>query len=334
MMINSVPRSRRFWRSASALMVSAILLFLFSRYLMFWLDVPGVDRLIGHFGQANETLTTTELLETAGFLIFCVLVFAYLLRKVAKSPEVTLLDDSERYSRWAAYLVRAAFWSIFLIGMADTVISFLRVENLLVGVAGEELAQNLDQARWRGIWIHYPLILVSMIIAWFSRSLGFIWLAFLVVMAEFGIVLSRFIFSYEQAFMGDLVRFWYAGLFLFASAYTLVEGGHVRVDVVYAGLSRRAKAWVNTVGCILLGLPLCWTILTLGMDTKQSSLISPIINFEMSQSGYGLFVKYLMAAFLVVFAVSMAFQFVSYLLSNVAILVNEQGADVIGVEEE
>lgn len=70
------------------------------------------------------------------------------------------------------------------------------------------------------------------------------------------------------------------------------------------------------------------------MDTKQSSLISPIINFEMSQSGYGLFVKYLMAAFLVVFAVSMAFQFVSYLLSNVAILVNEQGADVIGVEEE
>ena len=33
--------------------------------------------------------------------------------------------------------------------------------------------------------------------------------------------------------MGDLVRYWYAGLFLFASAYTLFEDGHVRVDVFY-----------------------------------------------------------------------------------------------------
>jgi len=37
------------------------------------------------------------------------------------------------------------------------------------------------------------------------------------------IVISRFIFSYEQAFMADLVRFWYGALFLFASAYTLLE---------------------------------------------------------------------------------------------------------------
>lgn len=40
--------------------------------------------------------------------------------------------------------------------------------------------------------------------------------------------------------MADLVRFWYAALFLFASAYTLLEEGHVRVDVFYAGF-RRAR---------------------------------------------------------------------------------------------
>ena len=244
-----------------------------------------------------------------------------------------LLDDSDLYARQAAYIVRAAFWSIFLIGLVDTVISFLRIENMLTPLVGESLSANLDQARWRGLFVPYPLILISLVIAWFNKSLGFIWLGLLVVLAEFGIVLSRFIFSYEQAFMGDLVRFWYAGLFLFASAYTLVKGGHVRVDVVYAGMSRKAKAWVNTLGCILLGLPLCWTIMTLGMDTRQSSLISPIINFEMSQSGYGLYVKYLMAGFLLVFAVSMAFQFLSYMLSNIAILTDEPGSEDTGVEE-
>ena len=70
----------------------------------------------------------------------------------------------------------------------------------------------------------------------------------------------------------------------------------------------------------------------MGMDTKQSSLIGPIISFEMSQSGYGMYVKYLMAGFLIVFAVSMAFQFVSYVLSNVAILVHAKDAQVAGEE--
>ena len=56
----------------------------------------------------------------------------------------------------------------------------------------------------------------------------------MIVLGELLIVIARFIFSYEQAFMGDLVRFWYAALFLFSSAYTLVHDGHVRVDIIYA----------------------------------------------------------------------------------------------------
>jgi TRAP-type mannitol/chloroaromatic compound transport system permease small subunit len=143
----------------------------------------------------------------------------------------------------------------------------------------------------------------------------------MVVLAEFSIVITRFVFSYEQAYMGDIVRFWYAGLFLFASAYTLVEEGHVRVDVLYAGFSRWKKAWIDTLGCMLLGLPICWVILMHGMGGKGNSINSPLLSFEVTQSGYGMYVKYLMAGFLVVFAVSMLIQFVSYLLFNVSELI-------------
>jgi len=48
-------------------------------------------------------------------------------------------------------------------------------------------------------------------------------------------------------------------------------------------------------------------------------------SFETSQSGYGLYVKYLMAGFLAVFAITMLIQFVSYLLSAVADLRDEPG---------
>ena len=177
-----------------------------------------------------------------------------------------------------------------------------------------------------GVYVHVPLLLLSLVIAWFAKSLGFIWLALLIVIAEFQIVISRFVYSYEQAFMGDLVRFWYAALFLFAAAYTLVHEGHVRVDVFYARFSERKKAWANAIGSLALGLPLCWTILSTGMWQKGSSINSPLLSFEISQSGFGMYVKYLMAGFLVVFAVSMTIQFMSYFLSSVATLRNEPEA--------
>ncbi|MEE9447692.1 MAG: hypothetical protein V3V09_07005, partial [Arenicellales bacterium] len=74
--------------------------------------------------------------------------------------------------------------------------------------------------------------------------------------------------------------------------------------------------------------PLCATILYMGMESSFSSLSSPIINFEISQSGYGMYVKYLMAGFLVIFAVSMAIQFISYFLSSVAYLTGDKNAPV------
>ena len=174
----------------------------------------------------------------------------------------------------------------------------------------------LGRPNFRGTYVHFPVMLISLVIAYYTRTLGFLWLAVLVVIAEFQIVLARFIFSYEQTFMGDLVRFWYGSLFLFASSYALIHEGHVRVDVLYTKFSKRAKAWSNLFGSLLLGIPICWTILLRGMWCKQCIINAPLTNFETSMSGYGMYVKYLMAGFLAIYALTMLIQFVSYFLSN------------------
>ena len=60
----------------------------------------------------------------------------------------------------------------------------------------------------------------------------------------------------------------------------------------------------------------------------QISLInSPMLNFETSMSGFGMYVKYLMAAFLVVFAMSMLAQFTSYFLNALAIMNGDVSKD-------
>ena len=63
-------------------------------------------------------------------------------------------------------------------------------------------------------------------------------------------------------------------------------------------------------------MPLCWVILTRGMWLETSPLNMSLLNFEVTQQGFGMYVKYLMSAFLIVFAVSMIFQFSSFILSE------------------
>jgi len=202
-------------------------------------------------------------------------------------------------------------------------VSFLRIELMLEPIVGKGLTSELGKPKFRGAYVHLPLMLLACFIALRTKGLGFIWLSLLVVVAEFLIVITRFVFSYEQAFMGDLVRFWYAALFLFAAANTLLVEGHIRVDVAYTHFKARTKAWVNIFGVSLLGLPLCFTILTLGMWDRTSSINSPLLSVEVSQSGYGMYVKYIMVGFLAIFAFSMVIQFSSYLLKHFGVLRGE-----------
>lgn len=325
---NLSPSSLRYLlRLFSAVLVATILLYLASRFLIYWHGWPDLTESIQALtGGGESTLEGSQLYKGIALLLAYVATFVFIIFNVKRNPGRSLGYDSDTYKRLSYFIIRAAFWAVFLIGFSDAIISFLRVEELLIPIVGQELSDSLDQPIQRGLLVHYPLLVLSLVIAWFSKSLGFIWLALLVVVAEFTIVITRFVFSYEQAFMGDLVRFWYAAFFLFASAYSLIEGGHVRVDVLYARVSNRKKAWVNALGSILLGLPVCWTILHYGIGSKQSSLIAPILSFEVSPTGYGMYIKYLMAAFLIIYAVSMAIIFVSYFLSSCAYLLKEPNA--------
>ena len=102
-----------------------------------------------------------------------------------------------------------------------------------------------------------------------------------------------------------------------ASAYALIHEGHVRVDVLYANFSERKKAWTNAIGSLILGIPLCLIVIFLGMGGKASIINGPVISFEITQQGSnGLYLLYLMAVYLAVFAVSMLTQFTSYFMSS------------------
>ena len=290
-------------------MVAVTFVFIVNNYFIVWRQWPAASTLLA--GEFTAPAAAQAALYAAGVILSILYVLS--------RPDTPLRADAARLSGIVLFIIRAAFWSVLLIGVVDATLSFLRVQGSLPSLIGPELASKMDFSANRGPMVHYPLVLVGIVLAALTRGmLAFHWLALLVVLSELGIVLSRFIFSYEQAFMGDLVRFWYGALFLFASAYTLAEDGHVRVDVFYSRFPDRAKGRINTIGTVLLGFTFCWVILFFGMGSRSSVINAPMVAYEITQSGFGMYVKYLMAGFLGVFAVSMMVQFSAYMLESAA----------------
>jgi TRAP-type mannitol/chloroaromatic compound transport system permease small subunit len=296
--------------------------FLLNNVLTVWFEWPGLKQLFANYGifgfkklskPLEASILTTAYIQLFFYFVFTLLAIAY----VIKSTKQTLETDAEILTKFTAYIIRSSFWAVLIVGLADLLISFMVVEKLVEPILGETLKVKLVIPAFRITFVHFPLILISFVIGYFTRGVGFIWLAVLVVASEFFIVVSRFIFEYEQAFQGDLVRFWYSALYLFASAYALMHEGHVRVDVLYTGFSERKKAWTNSIGSLFLGIPLCLIVLFLGMGGKASIINGPVISFEITQQGSnGLYLLYLMAVYLAVFAVSMLTQFTSYFMSS------------------
>ena len=296
--------------------------FLINNVLTIWFDWPGIKQLFSQYGlfgfkklskPLEESVLTFAFIQLFFYFISVLFVIFY----VFKSINQTLESDAEILSKFTAYIIRSSFWAVLIVGAADLLVSFMVVEKLVEPILGEFLKVKLVIPNFRITFVHFPLILISFVIGYFTRTVGFIWLAVLVVGSEFSIVLSRFIFEYEQAFQGDLVRFWYSALYLFASAYALMHEGHVRVDVLYTGFSERKKAWTNSIGSLVLGIPLCLIVIFLGMVNKASIINGPVLSFEITQQGSnGLYLLYLMAIYLAVFAVTMLTQFTSYFMSS------------------
>ena len=299
------------------IVIGTLVAFFVNNVLLVAFDFPPIG-----FGNDSEGSNMIQLAIYGAGVIFGI-------GKVFSHSEDTLRQDAELVTNINRTIIRICFWIVLLTGVADALLAFMRVENLLIYFVDKKTVASLGFPNFVVPYVHAPLMVLWVVLGLYTRTLGFFWLALMIVAAELMIVLTRFVFSYEQALMGDLVRYWYAALFLFASAHTLYDEGHVRVDLLYANFARRTKGYTNSIGSLVWGISTCVVILFIGMGSKQSIINSPLAVFEVTQAGnIGMFIKYKMAAFLAIFAGTMLIQFVSYFIESIADIRNEPGARV------
>lgn len=82
-----------------------------------------------------------------------------------------------------------------------------------------------------------------------------LWLSLAMVLVQFAVVVMRYAFGYTSIFVNESVLYLHASLFMLGAGYTMLVGGHVRVDIFYARLSEAGRARVDIAGHLLLLVP-------------------------------------------------------------------------------
>jgi len=146
----------------------------------------------------------------------------------------------------------------------------------------------------------------STVIAWFSTTVGVTvaWIVVAIVLVQFTVVVMRYVFGVNFIALQETVLYGHALIFMLASAHTLVQGGHVRVDIVYANLGPRGKAWVDLLGTVFFLIPLMLLILNTSWDYVAISWR----NLETSRESSGLQWVYLLKSVILIFAAMMLLQ--------------------------
>ena len=113
----------------------------------------------------------------------------------------------------------------------------------------------------------HSLLKLSKAVDWLNSQIGkhAIWLilASTVISAVNAVVRKAFNVS-SNAYL-EVQWYLFAASFLLVSAYTLLNGEHVKIDVIYSRWSKRTQTWIDAFGFAFFLLPFCAAILWFGI---------------------------------------------------------------------
>ena len=97
------------------------------------------------------------------------------------------------------------------------------------------------------------------------------WLVLAMVLAQFAIVVGRYVFGVNFIAAQESVLYLHSTLFMLAAGYTLLVDKHVRVDVFYAKVSEKTRRRIDIFGHIFFLIPTMLAVLYWSWPTVINS---------------------------------------------------------------
>lgn len=102
------------------------------------------------------------------------------------------------------------------------------------------------------------LLRISRVIDGVSAKVAIVanWLVLLACLISAGNAVSRYLFSASSNAWLEIQWYMFGALVMLGAPYTLLVNEHVRVDVLYGGLSPRRQIWIDLLGGLLFLIPI------------------------------------------------------------------------------
>jgi TRAP-type mannitol/chloroaromatic compound transport system permease small subunit len=143
------------------------------------------------------------------------------------------------------------------------------------------------------------------------------WGLLVMVIVQVVVVLSRYVLGIGSIWLQETIIYAHATLFMLAAAWTLQQGGHVRVDVFYVDASPRRKALVDLLGAVVLLFPFSIALALLAMPYVARSWAV----LEHSRETSGLPLVFLLKTLIPLFALLLGLQGIGQAIRAVTVLI-------------
>ena len=147
----------------------------------------------------------------------------------------------------------------------------------------------------------------------------FAWLALVIVLVCFTVVVQRYAFATTELWMQDLYVWLNGVMFMAMAGYALLKDSHVRVDIFYRPASVRTKAIIDLLGVFLFLLPFCYVVSVYGWNYVARSWRL----YEASPNVGGLKGYFILKSFILLFVVQVSLQGLAMAARSLLILMGQ-----------
>jgi TRAP-type mannitol/chloroaromatic compound transport system permease small subunit len=160
---------------------------------------------------------------------------------------------------------------------------------------------------------------------WLNEQVGRLvsWLTLITVLICAAVVLLRYGLSEGFVWMQELFVWTGGAIFMLGAGYTLLHGGHVRVDIFYVRASPKGRAWIDLFGTLVFLLP--WLVIV-GLASWPYVRASWMISEASAQTG-GMPGQYLFKLMLLAFCVLLGLQGLAMIGRSILVITGGEDVD-------
>ncbi len=152
-----------------------------------------------------------------------------------------------------------------------------------------------------------------------GRGVG--WLTTSMVLIVFYDTVMRYAFNKGNVALQELEWHIFAVVFLIGAAYTLKEGGHVRVDILFINFNEKTKAWIDLIGTLFFLIPFCCIVIY----STQKFIGNSWAVRETSPDPGGLPMRYILKAVIPAGFILLIVQGISQAAKNILVILGHPG---------